>query len=1243
MPETEKSRPAAAAAPRSPITPGLLVLHGNRLELLQEAVFAWLERHPLDPLEQDVLLVQSNGIAEWMKMSLARRSGLCAATRVELPARFLWRLYRAMLGRDGAPARSPLDKAPLTWRLMQALPQWIGQPGFEPLAQFLSASPAADGTHDLGRRLQLAERLADLFDQYQLYRANWLDAWGRGHEHLIRANGVTEPLPDDQRWQARLWHQLIEGLDNSGRSGRSGRHAVRSDVHRRFVKAVNMGNAPSQPLPRRVVLFGHSHLPWQTLEALAAVSQRAQVLLAVPNPCQFHWADIIDGRELLRAPRQRHGHRRGIDLGAVPLDQAHAQAHPLLAAWGRQGRDFIRMLDDFDHAEVARQRFQIPRIDLFDEGDGTTLLAQVQSAIRDGLPMDELTARVQAGPPLAADDRSIVFQIAHSAMREVEALHDQLLHLLAHPGDTPLAPRDIVVMVPDIEPYAPIIHAVFAQHGLHDARYIPYEIADLRQRGRQPLLMAVEWLLRVTEQRCTASELRDLLDVPALARRFGLKDEDRATAARWLAGAGVRWGLDTAQRDGLGLGACGAQNTGLFGLRRMLLGYACGRSDTAGAQPPWRAIEPYDEIGGLDAAIAGSLAGLIDALRAWWQQAGDPVSPAQWFARARTLLQTFFDPADEDDRQMRAALDAALDRWLDDCEDAGFAAPVTLPVLREGWLAGVDEPSLNSRFLGGGVVFCTLMPMRAIPFEVVCLLGMNDGDYPRRAPRSDFDLMALPGQHRPGDRARRDDDRMLMLEALLAARRVLSISWAGRSVRDNTAQPPSVLVSQLRDHLAAGWGEGVVGRLTTEHPLQPFSRRYFEAAGVGEGGASLFTYAREWREAHEAAPTATPSTPVIPAQAGTHEPPPASPEWVPACAGMTGGAAALSAAERQAMLPLTLRRLENFLLNPVKDHFRERLGVVFQPLDLAVADDEPFDLNALDETLLLRELLESPDADAPTTLAACCAELQVRTERLVRRGDLPVGGIGQRWRAQFVQQSAPMALQWNAWRRELAEPAKPRQVSATLDGLTLDDWLDELRQAPGSDRPVWLMLDARRLCRFDKKTQTLQPRADKLVRPWLRLLVAGACGIELEARVVARDALLVLVPPRAAVAQVVLDDLLDVWEQGMLRPLAVACRTALAWLAARDQFPDQPDKADDAARTCFEGSYTRRGEVQDAALARLFPDWDTLAADPNFAPWAERLYEPLRAWAADTHSVTVRPLPGAHPGADEDDEDARDD
>ena len=1219
-------------APRRAVTPGLLVLHGNRLELLQQAVAEWLRRQPLDPLESDVLLVQSNGIAEWMKMALARHGGVCAATRVELPARFLWRLYRAMLGRAGAPPRSPLDKAPMTWRLMRALPDWLDRPGFEPLAQFLGAGAAAgEAPGDLTRRLQLTERLADLFDQYQIYRADWLDAWAHGREVLVRADGTEAPLPDEQRWQARLWRALLDGLDPAERP------AVRSDVHRRFVAAIRAGAAPHQPLPRRVVLFGHSHLPWQTLEALTTLAERAQVLLVVPNPCRFHWADIIDGRELLRAPRRRQPLRGGVDLADVPLEHLHAQAHPLLAAWGRQGRDFIRLLDRFDDAAAARARFELPRIDLFDdEADaedapgGVPLLVRVQRAVRDGLPMAELTARECTAPPLPDDDRSIVFTVAHSALREVEILHDQLLDWLATPprgpdgrDGAPLAPRDIVVMVPDIEPWAPLIHAVFGQHGVGDARRIPYEIADLKLRGRQPMLVALEWLLRITEQRCTATELRDLIDVPALAARFGLREADRATAARWLGGAGVRWGLDAAQRGGLGLAACGEQNTGWFGLRRLLLGYAHGRGEIGadlgdagpGADdPPWARIDPYDEVGGLDAAIAGALAALIDTLRGWWREAGEAVPPRQWHARALALLDTVFEPADEADRLLLASLTDALGRWLDDCEAAGFDQPVPLAVLREGWLAGVDEPSLNSRFLGGGVVFCTLMPMRAIPFQVVCLLGMNDGDYPRRAPRSDFDLLALPGQQRPGDRARRDDDRMLMLEALLAARRVLALSWAGRSVRDNSAQPPSVLVAQLRDHLAAGWGEAVLARLTTEHPLQPFSRRYFEAGH----DARLHTWAREWRQAHEA----TPEAPAL---------------ILPSAAPVAD--------------VLTLARLERFLRNPVAQHFRERLDVEFPPLRPPADDDEPFTLDALDETLLLRDLIERPgdgddDPRGPDTLDACRAELLQRTTRLVRRGELPVGAWGERWRAQFVHQCAPVWQQWRVWQRVLAEPVRPLPLVHADGELRIDDWLDALRHAPaGGDAPVWLALEARRLCRVVRTSGERVPQPGKLLRPWLRLLLAAALGHTVEARLVARDAVLVLQPPESAVATDALDTLLQAWRANRAAPLPVASRTALAWLQARASGRDDAEaQAERLARTAYEGGHTHPGEVEaDAALARLHPDWPSLRhghhAGGDFTVWAEILYEPLRQWALDPQRVRIEPLPDADPGEAEDDGD----
>ncbi|MES2741253.1 MAG: exodeoxyribonuclease V subunit gamma, partial [Pseudomonadota bacterium] len=711
------------------VTPGLLILHGNQLEQLRAAVFEWLRGNPLAPLESETFLVQSNGVAEWLKIALAEEIGICAATRIALPARFLWETYRTMLGRERVPSRSAFDKAPLTWRLMRLLPALLAEPVFAPLRHFL-----ADG--DPERRLQLAERLADLFDQYQVYRADWLADWAAGRDQLRTARGEAALLRADQLWQAQLWRAVMASVPEHNRE-----HG-RATVHQAFLHALAAGQAPAGALPRRVVLFGISALPYQSLQALAALAGHTQVVLAVPNPCQFYWGDIIEGRDLLRAAHRRQRQRKDQDLSQIPLEALHAHSHPLLASWGRQGRDFIRMLDEFD-AQGGQDNL---RVDLFGNEEGDTLLAQVQAAVRDLLPLGE-----HAGIAPAPSDRSIVFHLAHSVQREVEILHDQLLAMFAA-GDG-LHPREVVVMVPDIDTFTAAIHAVFGQHKRSDPRFIPFEIGDVKDRSVNPLLVALEWLLRLPQQRCRQSEVRDLLDVPAVAARFGLGPDDLPTLGQWIEGAGVRWGLDQAHRHGLGLGAAGEQNAWIFGMRRMLLGYASG----AGAS--FEGIEPYAEVGGLDAALAGSLAQLVEALLHWRAALARARTPAEWGGQARALLAAFFRAEEEGDRLTLAHLEQALQGWLERCEYAEYDEALPLAVLREAWLGALDEPTLNHQFVSGGVTFCTLMPMRAVPFRVVCLLGMNDGDFPRRARQADFDLLVLPGMARPGDRSRRDDDR----------------------------------------------------------------------------------------------------------------------------------------------------------------------------------------------------------------------------------------------------------------------------------------------------------------------------------------------------------------------------------------------------------------------------------------------------------------------------------------------------
>ena len=1125
------------------ITPGLLILHGNQLEELRGAVFQWLRGHPLAPLEQEIFLVQSNGVAEWLKIALAEQTGLCAATRVALPARLLWEIYRGMLGHGRVPAVSAFDKGPLTWRLMRLLPQLLAQASFAPLRHFLR-----DG--DPERRLQLAERLADLFDQYQVYRADWLEDWAAGRDQLRSARGEAVPLGPDQLWQAALWRAVVASVPEHEQA------LGRASVHGEFVRAVERGDQPLGRLPRRIVLFGVSALPYQTLQAMASLARFTQVVIAVPNPCRYYWGDIIEGRDLLRAARRRHASRGDVDLSAVPLEQLHAHSHPLLASWGRQGRDYIRMLDEFDTAADLAGRDDKLRVDLFSDGEGATLLAQVQAAVRDMLPLAEhAAARGEAAVPAA--DRSIEFHVAHSVQREVEVLHDQLLAMFA--ADSTLRPRDVVVMVPDIDVFTASIRAVFGQHRRSDPRFIPHEIGDVNDRSVNPLLVALEWLLRLPQQRCRQSEVRDLLDVPALARRFGLSGEDLPTLGRWIEGAGVRWGLDGGHRAGLGLAPAGEQNAWMFGVRRMLLGYASG----SGAA--FAGIEPYGEVGGLDAALAGSLAQLIEALLAWRDRLSVARSPADWAEQARLLLAAFFSDREEADRLTLARLDDALGKWLDTCEGAGFDEAIPLATLREAWLGGLDEPSLEHQFVSGGVTFCTLMPMRAVPFRVTCLLGMNDGDFPRRASRADFDLLALPGMARPGDRSRRDDDRYLMLEAVLAARDKLYISWVGRNVRDNSAQPPSVLVSQLCDYLRAGWQLDLEAR-TTWHALQPFSRHYFERGG-------LLTYAGEWRAAHADAAQEAPQV--------------------------------LAPYEVEQGFRLRLSSLAGFLRQPVRYFFRQRLGVMFGESAIVGEDEEPFQLDGLQRYQLEDAMLEdSGEQEAPDRVRDSLAQ---RALRLRREGVLPIGQIGDRVQDALVEDLVPVRTAWLSLCATYPQPAPKLALHLEFDGLVLEDWIDQLRTS--GDAVAWLVQMSSRAC--DKGGA---PRGDKLAPMWLRQLAAAAQGKTVTGFLVARDAIVIMEALEPQAARATLAELVRLWRAGMDQPLPVACKTALALVTDGDP------------RAAYDGGFDIEGENADPCLARLWPDFAALRAQPGHEELSRALYQPLAHWLAQ--SVTVQPIAG---------------
>ena len=1136
-----------------------MVLHGNRLEDLRELLTQFLQHQALGPLQEEVILVQSNGMKHWLEMALADDAalGICAATRMELPSSYLWQVYRRVLGAEAVPHHMPFDKASLLWRLVRLLPDLTrSNPVYAGLERYLQGDAAAAPG---GRRLyQLAQQIADVLDAYQSYRADWLADWAEGRDVLRRPQGPDLPLAPTQRWQAQLWRDIRADI------GALQADASRSSVHARFCsrmqalarEAERSGRRPDA-LPARVVVFGISSLPMQTVEALAWLGRVSQVLMLVQNPCQHYWGDLVEGHALLRPAERRRQQPKAALQGQPPA------GHPLLASWGKQGRDYLHLLDDYDRVEDYQARLQ--RVDAFVDPAGLQerphQLAQLQSAI---LRLDEPPA---APVPLAEDDDSITLVSAHSPQREVEVLHDRLWAWFE--ADAQLQPRDVMVMVPDMEVFAPHIHAVFGRFARGHARHIPYSVADTTERT-SPMVQALEQLLSLPTARISLVDWLALLEVAAVRTRFGLQAADVDRLRDWLLQAGVRWGLDARHRKAWGVAdVAGDQNTWAFGLRRLLLGYAVG-----GGGEVWQETLPQPALASLDAALMGSLLDWLDAADQTLAELGRTQSPSQWGASLAALVARFFKASDEaEERQVQRMLDA-LEAWQQVCAQAQLDSPLALEVVREHWLSQLGQGGLHQRFFGGGVQFGTLMPMRSIPFRVIALLGMNDGDYPRQSAARDFDLMA---EHwRVGDRSRREDDRYLFLEALLSARDRLYLSWQGHKATDNTPLPPSVLVAQLQDYLARGW---TPCRSVQVQPLQPYSEAYFVH------GSPLQTYAREWAQVHAARASAT------------------------------GGAAEPeAAAPRDALTHCTLDELRRLLRAPVELYFRSRLQVHLAQPDEEVPEQEPFAIDRLEHHRISQLLFGAPDPHAELA-------------RLRHSGRLPLAGFAERELDQLERELDTVLHKLALWRAQFPHPCEPWPLNWGAQGLALTGSLGGLRARwpveDGAADPASvpagqaLLQCVPHLAAVLEGGQT-QPRARGhiVARLWADHLAACALGLPLQSVVLGLDGQVVLPPLPAAEAQAQLVALLQVAQEAWRRPLPLAAKTAWAFLmglqpSARASATRTPEEAAHSeARKAFEGGFQFRGEWQDSAyLQRAFDGYDDLA--PHLGHWAEALYGPL--------------------------------
>jgi exodeoxyribonuclease V gamma subunit len=1066
-------------------------------------------------------------MSERLGASEGRFDGVCANVSFPSPHRLVGEAVASASGIE--PDGDPWFPERSLWPLLEVVDPSLGEPWLRGLATYLGCSTDPPDPVRRARRLSVVRHLADLFDRYALHRPEMVAAWARGLD--TDANG--EPLSEDAAWQPELWRRL------RGRIGLPGLAERREEACARLRE-----DAALVDLPERLSLFGLTRLPAGHLHVLEALGERREVHLFLLHPSPALWESVEDATE--RTPRivRRHDD-----------PTSELPGNRLLRSWGRDAREMQLVLGE----RAARVDHHHP----LDFRSGT-LLGRIQADARADRPAPGAPLPHQPDARVALDpaDRSLQVHACHGRARQVEVVRAAILHALAE--DPTLEPRDVVVMCPDIETFAPLIEATFGagevSRDTDEIETLPAEprpvdlrvrLADRSLRQTNPVLGVVAELLDLADGRLTASQVLDFADREPVRRRFWFDDDDLTRLQGWIADSGIRWGLDAAHRAPFSLDRVEG-GTWRAGLDRLLVGVTM----TEDQQRLFGRVLPLDDVesGAID--LVGRFAELVSRLEQLVDGLSAPKTVDAWAdaigAGADSLAATR-----ERDAWQRAELQRLLDGLVGDATVDNAVTPTRLALseIRALLAEQLQGRPTRANFRTGHLTICTLVPMRSVPHRVVCLLGLDDGAFPRKAPRDGDDLMLA--DPRVGERDPRTEDRQLLLDALLAATERLIITYTGNDERTNAPQPPAVPVGELLDIVdaTARANDGPArAQVLVRHPLQPFDPRNFSPDQLtGDGPWSFDRVTLEGARAL-IGPRSDPG-PFL--------------------------AAPLPALDTNL---IEVDDLVRFVQHPVKAFLRQRLRISLSEFADETEDSLRLELDALQSWAIGQRLVD-----------ALMAGGEGRTAYLaeIARGDLPPGVLGKPLLDELyttadtiVQEAGPLAPG--------DAPGAPVDVRVTLpDGSRLGG------SVAGVRGEVLLTTTYSRVA------------AKQRLAAWVRLLALTAADPERafsaatvgRARghptvTVARIAPLgTAADARRRAAHDQLSVLVDLYMRGMREPLPLYCRTSAAYAEAAAAGGD-PVRAGSGTWTSSRNYSGEDGELEHQLVLGEVSRFDDLLAEP---------------------------------------------
>lgn len=1025
----------------------LHVHRAERTDLLADGLGELLLTPLADPFAREVVVVPARGVERWLTQRLSHRlgvgprggDGVCAGVDFASPHS----LVALLLGKE---RDDPWDPDRLVWPLLSVIDASLGEPWCAALTEHLGHGDADDLRRN--RRYSVARRLAGHLASYAVQRPRLVTDWREGRD----TDGTGGPLDADLLWQPELWRRLLAEVG-----------APPPDVRHAATLASLRGGGAELDLPPRLSLFGHTRISRSEAELLAALAELRDVHLWLPQVSATLWDALADVSS----------------AGPVPRDEdpsTELVAHPLLASLGRDARELQRTLgglgavDDGALAATRPERPELPE----------TMLGWLQHDLRHDVAPDAAARAARVRP---STDRSVQVHACHGPVRQVDVLREVLVGLLD--DDPTLEPRDILVMCPDIEAYAPLISAAFGLAGVteedagHPGHLLRVRLADRSLAATNPLLRLAATLVELAGGRLTATQVLDLAGEEPVRLRFGFTDDELDRLTRWVSEAGIRWGLDLAHRGRYGLGL--ASNTWRFGLDRVLLGAAMSGDEHRYAG----GVLPIDDVGSGDLDLAGRFTELLDRLNTFVRAAEAAVTVTDWvgaLTRAVTTLTRTLPTEAWRTAQFEREL-ARIGVAGDDGTVLRLSDVRTLLAQRLG-----GRPT-RSNFRTGTLTVCTMVPMRSVPHRVVALVGLDDGVFPRTGVPDGDDVLS----RRPvtGERDIRSEDRQLLLDAVLAATETLVITYTGAGEHTGSPKPPAVPLGELLDTLDVTAAEPA-DDLHVHHPLQPFDARNLVADELAPGRPFSFDRAA-----------------LLGAQAARRP-------------RVEVGPLLTEPLSAEPLTEVSLDDLKRFFAHPVRAFLRNRLGLSTVLSADEASDGIPIDLDALEKwgvgDRLVTDVLAGHDPQAAMT-----------AEQL--RGLLPPGRLGERQLSEVTRVVQPIVVKALELRR-----GTPRTLDVDIDvaGVRVTGTVSSVF---GNDLVTVTYSTLAAKQRFSAWIDLLALSAGHPDESWRSHAVGRFRS----------GAQRALAGPLDHRAGELLGDLVDVYRRGLREPLPIPVKTALAY------------------------------------------------------------------------------------------------